>query len=68
VVLFLLATLAKQERVRLSERVTAGLARARKAGRTGGRPKVIVSTTKIRKRQIKGSAQCRLVLVLDAAG
>ena len=49
VVLALLATLAKQERVRLSERVTAGLARARKEGRIGGRPKVVVSTTKIRK-------------------
>jgi DNA invertase Pin-like site-specific DNA recombinase len=49
VVLSLLATLAKQERVRLSERVTAGLKRARKEGRIGGRPKVIVSTSKIRK-------------------
>jgi DNA invertase Pin-like site-specific DNA recombinase len=49
VVLALLATLAKQERVRLSERVTAGLARARKEGRIGGRPKVVVSATKIRK-------------------
>src|SRR5215469_7447966 len=49
VVLALLATLAKQERVRLSERVTAGLVRARKEGHIGGRPKVIVSTSKIRK-------------------
>jgi DNA invertase Pin-like site-specific DNA recombinase len=49
VVLALLATLAKQERVRLSERVTAGLARARKEGRIGGRPKVVVSTSKIQK-------------------
>ena len=49
VVLALLATLAKQERVRLSERVTAGLARARKEGRIGGRPRAVVSTTKIRK-------------------
>ena len=38
VVLALLATHAKQERVRLSERITAGLARARKEGRIGGRP------------------------------
>ena len=30
---------AKQERVRISERVQAGLARARKQGRIGGRPK-----------------------------
>jgi len=35
----ILAALAKQERVRLSERVQAGLARARAQGRVGGRPK-----------------------------
>jgi len=33
-----LATLAKQERIRLSERVIAGLERARADGRIGGRP------------------------------
>lgn len=38
-VIGILAAVAKQERVRLSERVQAGLARARKAGRIGGRPK-----------------------------
>ena len=48
-VIGILATVAKQERIRLSERVTAGLARAKREGRTGGRPKVIVSTSKIRK-------------------
>jgi DNA invertase Pin-like site-specific DNA recombinase len=31
---------AKQERVRLSERTIAGLERARSQGRVGGRPKV----------------------------
>ena len=36
----ILAALAKQERVRLSERVQAGLARARAEGRIGGRPVV----------------------------
>ena len=36
----ILAALAKQERVRLSERVQAGLARARAEGRIGGRPTV----------------------------
>jgi DNA invertase Pin-like site-specific DNA recombinase len=49
VVISLLAALARQERVRLSERVVAGLARARKEGRVGGRPKAIVSTSKMRK-------------------
>lgn len=38
VIIALLSTLAKQERVRISERVHAGLARARQQGRFGGRP------------------------------
>jgi len=41
-VLSILATIAKQERIRISERVTAGLAKARKAGRIGGRPRLVV--------------------------
>ena len=48
-VIGILATVAKQEQVRISERVTAGLRRARREGRVGGRPKVVVSTTKIRR-------------------
>jgi DNA invertase Pin-like site-specific DNA recombinase len=39
-VIGILAAVAKQERVRLSERTIAGLERARKQGRIGGRPKV----------------------------
>jgi DNA invertase Pin-like site-specific DNA recombinase len=39
-VIGILAAVAKQERVRLSERVHAGLERARAEGRVGGRPKV----------------------------
>jgi DNA invertase Pin-like site-specific DNA recombinase len=38
VIIALLSTLAKQERMRISERVLAGLDRARKQGRVGGRP------------------------------
>lgn len=38
VIIALLSTLAKQERVRISERVHAGLTRARQQGRIGGRP------------------------------
>ncbi len=40
VIISLLSTLAAQERVRLTERVVAGLERARKAGRVGGRPRI----------------------------
>jgi DNA invertase Pin-like site-specific DNA recombinase len=39
-VLSILATIAKQERIRLSERTMAGLEKARKEGRVGGKPKV----------------------------
>lgn len=46
-VLAILAVIAKQERVRLSERTLAGLARARKEGRVGGRPKVVVDRAKV---------------------
>jgi DNA invertase Pin-like site-specific DNA recombinase len=38
-VIGILAAVAKQERVRLSERTLAGLERARSQGRVGGRPK-----------------------------
>jgi DNA invertase Pin-like site-specific DNA recombinase len=38
-VVAILASVARQERLRLSERVTAGLARAKREGRTGGRPR-----------------------------
>jgi DNA invertase Pin-like site-specific DNA recombinase len=40
VIIALLSTLAKQERLRISERVHAGLARARQQGRIGGRPTI----------------------------
>src|ERR1022692_4814107 len=53
-VIGILATVAKQERIRLSERVTAGLARAKREGRVGGRPKVVISTTKMRKLADRG--------------
>ena len=46
-VLSILATIAKQGRVRLSERTVAGLERARKQGRIGGRPRVITDRAKI---------------------
>ena len=46
-VLSILAVIAKQERIRLSERVHAGLARARKQGRVGGRPKLVLDRARI---------------------
>jgi len=50
-VLAILAAIAKQERVRIQERVIAGLAKARKvgtkSGRPFGRPQVIVNRPKV---------------------
>src|ERR1017187_8085320 len=60
VVISLLAALARQERIRLSERVVAGLERARKEGRIGGRPKVVVSASKIRKLVERGMSTVQI--------
>lgn len=49
VIIALLSTLAKQERIRISERVKAGLEKSRQQGRVGGRP--TLDETKIRKIQ-----------------
>jgi DNA invertase Pin-like site-specific DNA recombinase len=46
-VLAILAAIAKQERVRLSERVQAGLSRAKAQGKTLGRPCVAVNRSKV---------------------
>jgi DNA invertase Pin-like site-specific DNA recombinase len=50
-VIGILAAVAKQERVRLSERTIAGLERARAHGRVGGRPKAGDSPTLMRRYQ-----------------
>lgn len=55
VIIALLSTLAKQERVRISERVKAGLEKSRKQGRVGGRPTLDESKIKkIRKLKSEG--------------
>jgi DNA invertase Pin-like site-specific DNA recombinase len=46
-VLSILATIAKQERIRLSERTIAGLEKAKRAGRIGGRPRLVVNRAKV---------------------
>ena len=46
-VIGILAAVAKQERVRLSERTVAGLERARAHGRIGGRPRVICDRNRV---------------------
>ena len=54
VVVSILAVIAKQERVRLSERTLAGLARARAEGRVGGRPRIQCNPHKILKLRAAG--------------
>src|SRR5262249_30467223 len=53
-VLSILATIAKQERIRLSERTIAGLEKARRQGRVGGRTRVITDRAKVRELRAKG--------------
>jgi DNA invertase Pin-like site-specific DNA recombinase len=48
VVISLMATLAKQERIRISERTIAGLNRARRQGKTLGRPQIVTDRQKVR--------------------
>jgi DNA invertase Pin-like site-specific DNA recombinase len=47
-VISIMATIAKQERIRLSERTRAGLDRARRQGKTLGRPRVAADAAQIR--------------------
>ena len=59
-VISIISTLAKQERIRISERTKAGLARAQKDGKTLGRPKG--------KRSAKTADRIRLVKQLREEG
>ena len=59
-VISLMATLAKQERLRISERTKAGLQRARRAGRVLGRPRVDVDVQKLRRLQASGLSLRRI--------
>jgi DNA invertase Pin-like site-specific DNA recombinase len=53
-VLAILAAIAKQERVRMSERVQAGLKRARTQGKTLGRPRAAVRPERVRDLRQRG--------------
>jgi len=48
--------MAKQERIRLSERTKAGLEKARKEGRVGGRPKVITDRGNVKELRAVGKS------------
>ena len=53
-VLSILATIAKQERIRLSERTLAGLEQARNRGAAIGRPRVITDRDKVKRLRSSG--------------
>jgi DNA invertase Pin-like site-specific DNA recombinase len=54
VVVSLMATIAKQERIRISERTKAGLRTAVRKGQKLGRPRVAVDLAKVRRLQAEG--------------
>lgn len=53
-VTYILAAIARQEHIRISERTKAGLARAKRKGKTLGRPRVKVSNEQIFKLRERG--------------
>jgi DNA invertase Pin-like site-specific DNA recombinase len=55
-VISIAATLAEQERLKISERTVAGLERARKQGRVGGRPKLVVDRDQVRRLRGEGKS------------
>ena len=64
-VLGILAVIAKQERVRLSERTLAGLERARKKGRIGGRPRVVTDRRKVARLRAAGKTFSAIAEEMD---
>ena len=55
-VISIMATLAEQERVSISQRTIAGLKRARREGKTLGRPTADVDMRQVAKRRAKGES------------
>jgi DNA invertase Pin-like site-specific DNA recombinase len=55
-VIAILATIAKQEHARLSERVVAGLRRAKREGKVLGRKRIIVDREKVRNMHTSGAS------------
>lgn len=66
-VISILAVIAKQERVRLSERTIAGLQRARAQGRIGGRPRAVCNRTEIIRLKQAGKTFTEIALELKVS-
>ena len=65
-VIAIIATVAKQERIRISERVRAGLSTARNKGKRLGRPKVFVSRARIESLRHEGLSWREIAQQLDS--
>ena len=66
-VIAIMATLAKQERIKISERTVAGLQRARAAGKILGRPRRQIDTAKIRRLRRAGNSWRQIAAALGAS-
>ena len=66
-VVSILAVIAKQERVRLSERTIAGLQRARARGRIGGRPRAVCDASDVMRRTTDGETLAEIALELNVS-
>ena len=64
-VIAIVATVAKQERIRISERVRAGLTTARKKGKRLGRPRVFVPRSRIESMRQEGKSWRDIALELN---
>jgi len=66
-VISILAVIAKQERVRLSERTIAGLQRARARGRIGGRPRAACDPSEAVRLKAEGKTLAEIARVLKVS-
>jgi DNA invertase Pin-like site-specific DNA recombinase len=66
-VISILAVIAKQERVRLSERTIAGLQRARARGRIGGRPRAACDPSEVLRLKTDGKTLADIALKLKVS-
>jgi DNA invertase Pin-like site-specific DNA recombinase len=66
-VISILAVIAKQERVRLSERTVAGLERARARGRIGGRPRAACDPSEVLRLKTDGKTLAEIALKLKVS-
>jgi putative DNA-invertase from lambdoid prophage Rac len=67
VVISIMATLAEQERINISERTKAGLARAKRAGKVLGRAPYTVDMVAVRAKQKSGQSLRRIAMDLGVS-